>query len=118
MKNLEIGGKKMRIAIPVEEKSEDAKLSDRFARAPFFIIFDEDKNEVEYYENTDLDAHGMGPKTTRLLSDKNVQVLITKDVGANALTALQGVGIEIYRAIPGSAKDNLHAWKEGKLNRF
>ncbi|MCD6239372.1 MAG: NifB/NifX family molybdenum-iron cluster-binding protein [Thermotogae bacterium] len=108
----------MRIAIPVEEKREDANISDRFARAPFFVIYDESTGEIEYYENTDLDAHGMGPKTTRLLADNKVNVLITKDVGANALTALQGVGIEIYQAISGSAKENLNAWKESKLNKF
>ncbi len=110
----------MRVGIPVEEKKEDAKISSRFGRSPYFAIFDDEKNSVEFCDNPNIssDAHGKGPKTVQLLLDNKVDVIIAKELGTNAKATVEAAGIKVYKAIDGTAKENFEKYKNNELSEL
>ncbi|MDI3524524.1 MAG: hypothetical protein PWQ07_1298, partial [Kosmotoga sp.] len=47
--------------------------------------------EAEFFENEGTQAHGAGPKMVETLASKGAEVLIAKNVGQNAFSALKQV---------------------------
>ncbi len=111
------GEKPRRIAIPSTAGDPEAEIDQRFARAPYIAIFDEATGQFEFHENKEAEVHGAGPKMAQFLADKNVDVLITANVGTNAYEALRMAGIEVYLFQKGTIKEALEAFKEGKLSK-
>lgn len=73
----------MKVAIPIEKDSTWSKISQRFARSPFFAIVDTKKQSVEYIRNPYLqDVQGTGIHIAELLFFENkVKAIITYDIG-------------------------------------
>lgn len=93
----------MRLAISSQKNDLESKIDPRLGRAPFFLIADLDTNEFEFIENTSLSlGHGAGINTANLLKEKNVDAVLTQNVGPNAHGALCAAGIDVY-----SAKDDI-----------
>ncbi|TYB93723.1 MAG: dinitrogenase iron-molybdenum cofactor biosynthesis protein [Kosmotoga sp.] len=108
----------MIIAVPVEEKTLDSKVDERFARSEHMLIYDTDNNTVNYAENDDLGAHGAGPVVVEKLVNNKVSHLICKNLGKNAYMALQQAAIKAYMAEEGTAKENIERLKNGDLKSF
>ncbi|MFO7881955.1 MAG: NifB/NifX family molybdenum-iron cluster-binding protein [Kosmotogaceae bacterium] len=108
----------MIVAIPVKEKSLDAKVDERFARSEHMLIYDIDNETVSYVENDDLGAHGAGPVVVEKLMNNKVSHLICRNLGKNAFMALQQAGIKAYVAEKDTAKENIEGLKNGELKSF
>ncbi|MDK2954109.1 NifB/NifX family molybdenum-iron cluster-binding protein [Kosmotoga sp. DU53] len=106
----------MKYALPVKDKSLDAEVDDRFARAAFFVIYDSDTEEAEFFENEGTQAHGAGPKMVETLASKGAEVLIAKNVGQNAFSALKQVGMKVLIAKEGTARENIESAMNGDLS--
>jgi predicted Fe-Mo cluster-binding NifX family protein len=110
----------VKICITAQRPELDGPVEMRFARAPFFILIDEDTGEWEALENELAQGSGgIGPRAVQLLVGKGIQKVITGQLGGNAMTALQAAGIETYAYREnGSARDALAAYKKGTLTRL
>ena len=86
----------MNICITSKGPGKTDPMEERFGRSPYFLIFDEDTGEWKSMENPFTGgAGGVGPRAAQVLIDNNVKILITGNVGGNALNALNAAGIKI-----------------------
>jgi predicted Fe-Mo cluster-binding NifX family protein len=85
----------MKILIPVLEKKENAEVSEEFGRAPYFAVVENGK--VEFFENPACRApKGAGTKAAQFAIDLGVEkVIVRRNVGPHAESALKTAGIEI-----------------------
>jgi predicted Fe-Mo cluster-binding NifX family protein len=110
----------MKICITAQQPDLDGPMEMRFARAPYFILVDDETNEWKAVENELAQGSGgVGPRAVQLLAGKEVRIVITGQLGGNAMAALEAAGIETfgYRE-GGSARAALAAFKAGKLPRL
>ncbi len=109
------GGKKMKIAIPLDENKEDVCLV--LARAPFFLFCEDGIEEIA--ENPAADAQGgAGVQVAQFLVDSNITVLITPRCGQNAADIFTSAEMKIYKSAEKAAADNLKAYQNGKLEEL
>jgi len=111
----------MKIAVSSTGKNIKSNVSDVFGRCPYFIIVEvEDqkikKTEVIGNENVDQ-VGGAGISTAQLMAEKDVNVVITGNVGPRALDVLKQFGIEIYSG-KGVIKEVLQEFIDRKLKKI
>lgn len=86
----------MKICITSKGPQKTDLLEERFGRAPYFLIVDDENGEWKSIENPYASgAGGVGPRAAQLLVDNNANILVTGNVGGNALNALNAAGIKI-----------------------
>ncbi len=108
----------MKIAIPSETGNIDGNVSERFARAEYFIVYDTEKGEYTVLDNSGLGAHGAGPRTIQMLASEGVDAVILPGIGQKAFEALVASGMKAFFAKPGSVKDNLDMYERGELEEI
>jgi len=111
----------VKIAVSSMGKSIESNVSDIFARCPFFIIAEIknqkiDKTEIIENESTNQ-MSGAGISAAQLMAEKNVNAVITGNVGPRAFDVLKQFNIEIYRG-EGKVKEAVEKFIEGKLEKF
>lgn len=107
----------MKVVLPIDENKKDICVS--FARAPYFMTFDDTDNKTELIENIAASAQGgAGLAAAQALVDLQADVLITVRCGENAAKVLQAAGIEIYRSQVDDAQENIDLYKEKKLAKL
>ena len=88
----------MKIAISSLENNENSKVSDRFARAEYFIIYDHDSLNFTSVVNTAKnEGSGAGGKAVKILGDLGVDIVLAPELGPKALEALQAFEIKSYQ---------------------
>jgi len=112
----------MKIAFTTKGKDWDALMDPRFGRTEYFLVYDDETEEIRVVDNSDStqEAHGAGPKTAQKLFDLQAKILITGNgPGGNAGTVLEKAGIEIYvGAGEMTVKEALNAYKNNELPNF
>jgi len=107
----------MKIAIPVDDKKMEASVCISFGRTPYFMINDTESNESIFIDNSAAASQGgAGIKAAQLLVDHKADVLLTPRCGENAAEVIKAADIKMYKTMPGSARDNINAFTEGKLS--
>lgn len=116
IKKTETEENKMKVVIPVESKSQDAVVYPSFGRTPLFALIDTDGGTHEFLDNAAAASQGgAGIKAAQKLVDSGATALITYRCGENAAQVLSAAGVKIYKAQDGTVKDNIAAFKDGKL---
>ncbi len=107
----------MKIAISSSENNENSKVSDRFARSEYFIIYDHDKLSFEAIVNTAKDeGSGAGGKAVKILGDAGVDIALVPELGPKALEALLAFDIKSYQyPREKTVKEVLYLYFEKKL---
>lgn len=83
------------IAVPSDGRSEGDQISERFARASYFLLFDEEGTLQKVLENKAKEAgHGAGGQAVQELSRQGVSVVLAPRVGPKAQAALDAAGIK------------------------
>ncbi len=112
----------MKIAFTTKGKEWDSMIDPRFGRTEYFLLFDDETNELSSIDNQDVknDAHGAGPKTAQKLFELNANVLITGNgPGGNAGAVLEKTGIKIFvGAGEMTVKDAYSAYKSENLMEY
>ncbi len=108
----------MKIAIPTSGKDLDAPIDPRFGRAAAFLIIDSTDESFVLKENSqNLNAaQGAGIQSAQNIASEGVDILISRHTGPKAFQVLSQAEIKIFQAIEGTVKDNLEAYKNGKLS--
>lgn len=106
----------MKIAISAEGNNLSDKLDQRFGRAAWFLIVDPETMEYEAVDNGSVaSSGGAGISAAQNVVDKGVDVIITGNVGPNAMNILKVAEVSIYKGQLGSIRENIAMLKEGKL---
>lgn len=109
----------MRIIVSVSEKSESAALDPRFGRCQYFAVCDENGNTCEFIENPGISsAHGAGITAANKIVEIGADVVITGNLGPNALRVLQASNIRGYASSQLSIKEAIEMYKDGKLSEI
>lgn len=110
----------MKIAVSSTDKNIESMASDVFGRCPYFIIAEIKDDKIEKTEAVKNDGigqmSGAGISTAQLMAEKNVNVVITGNMGPRALDILRQFNIEIYSG-EGTVKNVLQAFIDKKLKK-
>lgn len=106
----------MKIAIPVNGEDLNAGLCVSFGRAPYFAIYDNEKNEYDFAKNPAADsAGGAGIKAAQFVADLGVRAVLTPRCGENSAEVLKTAGIEIYKSVHEDIAQAVRAFTVGEL---
>ena len=112
----------MKIAFTTKGPEWDADMDARFGGAEFILVYDEEKDQIEYFDNRAIKgaAHGAGPQTSQKLFELKPNVLITGNgPGGNAALVLEKAGMEIYVGAGEMAVGQAYlAYKNSELKKF
>ncbi|WP_319577954.1 NifB/NifX family molybdenum-iron cluster-binding protein [uncultured Desulfobacter sp.] len=91
----------MKLCITATGKDINANVDTRFGRAPWFLIIDTDTDTIiEAVENhAATQGQGAGISATNLLSDKNIDAILTGVVGPNAAQVFQKTEISLVEGL-------------------
>jgi predicted Fe-Mo cluster-binding NifX family protein len=108
----------MKIAVTCIGKTKDSKIDTRFGRCSDISIFSEDGELIESIPNPGAQARrGAGVRAAQKLVDEEVKILITGNIGPNALNLLQQSNIKVFIAPAGiKAKEAFEKYQDGELN--
>jgi len=97
-----------RICFTAQGRSIEDEIDPRFGRAAFFLIYDPETKSIESLENPNKNLmQGVGPRSVQFLSENNVDVLFTGQIGPNAQRVLQASKIKVISGASGKIKDLL-----------
>lgn len=112
----------MKLLFTSKGKNWADKIDPRFGRTEFFFIYDEEKDEVNVFDNREIVnvAHGAGPQTVQKMTEFNANVLITGNgPGGNAAQVISQTGIEVYVGASNmTIKEAYDAYKNGTLTKI
>lgn len=92
----------MKICVSAMGGAMEAKVSERFGRAPYFLIVDSETMKFEPVSNSAVGAQGgAGPEAVRQIAAAGAQVALTGELGPNAKTALEAAGIKGVTGLKG-----------------
>ncbi|WP_425446927.1 NifB/NifX family molybdenum-iron cluster-binding protein [Dethiothermospora halolimnae] len=87
----------MKICFSSTGASLDSTLDNRFGRCRYFVLFDSDSREVTAIENKGVNSpHGAGVAAATQISNENVDVIVTCNMGPNAMDIINTSGSKIY----------------------
>jgi len=111
----------MKIAVSSTDKNIENNVSDIFGRCPYFIIAeikDQKIGKTETIKNESTDQmSGAGISTAQLMAEKNVDAVITGNIGPRALDVLEQFNIKVYSG-EGVIKEVLQEFIDGKLEKI
>jgi len=109
----------MKIAVSSTGKTFESILEQRFGRTPYFIIVDTDTLNIEAINNvSSASTGGAGISSAQIIVDKGVEVVITGNVGPNAMNVLRAADIDIYMGYPVTVEENVAKFKNGQLDKI
>ncbi|HOX22194.1 MAG TPA: NifB/NifX family molybdenum-iron cluster-binding protein [Elusimicrobiales bacterium] len=93
----------MKIAVSAMGGSLEAQVSEKFGRAPYFIIVDTDTMKfTPVMNNASSMSGGAGPEAVRQVSSHGVSAVLTGQLGPNAQNALAAAKITAVTGISGT----------------
>jgi predicted Fe-Mo cluster-binding NifX family protein len=111
----------MKIAISAKGKNLEDTISEVFARAPYFIIAEIENGKIKSFEAIENEAGGRaggaGIFAAKMMAEKNVKALITKNIGPRAFEVLKQFNIEVYQG-EGEIKKAIEEFIQKKLEKF
>ncbi|HOI42468.1 MAG TPA: NifB/NifX family molybdenum-iron cluster-binding protein [Elusimicrobiales bacterium] len=92
----------MKICVSAMGGSLDSEVSERFGRAPYFVIVESDNMTfIPVLNAAESMQGGAGPEAVRQAAEKGAKVVLTGDLGPNAKNALAAAGIEGVTGLKG-----------------
>lgn len=111
----------MKIAISSTGKNLDSNISDTFGRCPYFIIAEIKDDKIagfEAIENISADQMGgAGISAAEAVAGKDIEAVITENLGPRATDVLRQFDIKAYKA-GGLVKEAVQKFIDGKLEEI
>jgi len=97
----------MKIMVAINKKGNDAKVDERFGRAPFLVIYDKENKQLNFFENDfKNEEHGVANKVCQFAAGKGISMVIAGNFGANAISALKEAEID-YKKITNKSLEHI-----------
>lgn len=109
----------MMVCITAQGATPEAKVEERFGRAPYFLFMDSETGSFEAVANPFANgAGGVGPKAAQLIIDRKAGVLISGMLGGNAKAVLDAAAIAqfTYRSAD-TVRDAFEAYRNNTIER-
>jgi len=107
----------LKIGVSSSGNNMEALVNPRFGRCPYFIIVDSESMRFEAVPNlAATSGSGAGIQAAQTIASKQVQVMITGNVGPNAFKALSAAGIQIITDVSGKVNEIIEKFKNGLLS--
>jgi len=109
----------MKICISSLGSDLNSLIDPRFGRAQYFLFLDEKGNLDEVISNPGILARGgAGITAAQRVADKNIEILITGNIGPNAVTVLGTTKIKIFLCpFNVKVKEAFSMWQKNKLTQ-
>jgi len=106
----------VKIAVSANGPDLQAQVDPRFGRAPYILLIDADKGEVEALSNAPnlQAAQGAGVQTAALVARHQPAAVLTGNCGPKAFQILEAAGIQVIVGVAGSVKEAVAAYQAGK----
>jgi len=106
----------MKIAFSATGKDLDAQIDPRFGRCAFFIIAETDDMSFEVFDNESIAlGGGAGIQSSQFVASKGAEVVITGNIGPNAVRTLSAAGLKVILGQGGTVRGALEDFKAGRL---
>ena len=106
----------MKVAVSASSKNLDAPIDQRFGRCAFFMVVDTDDMSFEAVDNENAAlSGGAGIQAAQLLASKGVEVIITGNIGPNAVKTLSAAGVQVVTGQTGTVRQAVDDFKKGKV---
>jgi predicted Fe-Mo cluster-binding NifX family protein len=107
----------MKICVTAVSDSLEAQADPRFGRCSYFVLVNPESMQFEAVPNlAATSGSGAGIQAAQTITSKQVQVLITGNVGPNAFRALSAAGMTIITGASGKVREVIEKYKKGLLS--
>jgi len=109
----------MRICIPTTTNNgKTAEVHGHFGSAPYFTIYDVEKNTVEIIDNSNQHHSHGACQPMDALTGKKIDAVVCGGMGARAVQKLNKDGIKAYRASGGTVEEIIRQYENNKLEEI
>ena len=107
----------MRICFTSKGDDLESEVEQRFGRAPYFVIYDDESGKHEVVENRqNLNAAvGAGVQSAGAVAAKDCAWVVTGHIGPKAMSVLKTAGIKVATGAAGSIREAVEAFVAGNL---
>ncbi len=106
----------MLVCFPVEKNNGlESTVYGHFGSAPIFVIADTETNTLREIGNQNLNHEHSKCNPVQALNGEKVDAIILGGIGGGALTKLQAMNIDVFKATAPTIKENMELLKENKL---
>jgi predicted Fe-Mo cluster-binding NifX family protein len=105
----------MKVAIASNDKDENAKVSMKGGRAPYYLIFENGKLSKVIKNPFRIGGGGAGFAVAEMLADEKVEMVVSKRFGPNIISALESKGIQHKEISPITVKEALARIERQKM---
>ena len=106
----------MLVAVTSKGSNLSSLVAEKFGKTPFILVYDTKIKKYEFLRNPYSNLFGgAGIQTCQFLIEKNVDVVITHDIGENALRLLQSADIKVYVSARKKVEPAINDYIYGKL---
>ena len=108
----------LRIAVASEGRTVSVRVDPRFGRAPFIVICDTQKADVEVIDNlaTSQQAGGAGVKAAETVVGRHVDYVVSQNFGPKALQVFRATSVKAAVLSEGTVADAVELVQRGQLH--
>ena len=107
----------MKLAISSRGNTLESEVDPRFGRCQYFIVYDDESEELEALNNeAQSAAGGAGIRAAQTVIQNGAKVVLTGNVGPNAFQTLEAGGVSVFTGASGTVKEAIQRYKAGELN--
>lgn len=109
----------MKICITSTGNNKDSNADFRFGRCKYFAVYDEQTKELGFIMNSGVDSiQGAGITSAQKVIDMGFEVVVTGNIGPNAMKLLNSANIKVFEFKEGTVDEVLKAYLEKNLNEI
>jgi predicted Fe-Mo cluster-binding NifX family protein len=110
----------MKIAVSAKGDGLSSEVDPRFGRAAYFIIYDTENKSFEAVSNEDnvAAAQGAGIQAAQSVVSRQVDWVISGNMGPNAFSALKAAGVKIASRTEGTVEEAIRLAEKGELQEI
>lgn len=107
----------MKVVVTSKGNNIEADVDPRFGRCKYLMFVDTETMDAEIVSNESASAMGgAGIQTAQNVVNKNVDAVITGNIGPNAYRTLSAGDVKVFTDAVGSVKNVVEQFKKGELD--
>jgi predicted Fe-Mo cluster-binding NifX family protein len=105
----------MKIAVSATGNDLQAQVDQRFGRCQYFIIYDSETRDFTCLNNeSQFASGGAGIQSGQTVQKSGAVVVLTGNVGPNAMKVLQAANIKVFTGVRGTVNSAIQNYLGGK----